>query len=275
MELLKLGDKSNKVRDIQTWLMEQGYNPGPVDGVFGVKTHNALQEFQGSHLDQYGHPLTPDGIVGPSTVWALRHASGDDQRSHIDPLVPRGLTPQRTKLLDFACDLYREDIHEVPDGSNGGDGVDKITNGWKAPWCGMAVHYIFKEALGTEPFGSRATCAAVINIYNLARDKDWFRDKSDYDPRPGDVFIMLYRDSSGQFTGKGHTGIVLRVSEEGRSMNCIEGNAGNRLKCSLRHFDQHSLIGFVNPFQVEENKNGWTRGIMAAGSAPTGVAGTR
>jgi g-D-glutamyl-meso-diaminopimelate peptidase len=43
-----------------------GFDPGFLDGVFGPKTRNALQEFQTYQ------ELTPDGIWGPKTESAMR-----------------------------------------------------------------------------------------------------------------------------------------------------------------------------------------------------------
>jgi len=205
----------------------------------------------------------------------LNNGSGEKQRSNIDPLIPDKLTPQRKKLLEILCVKYRTGVREIPDGSNGGDGVDEITGGWKAPWCAMTVHWVFKKALGVEPWGNRGASAAVINIYKQAVTKDTFKKKGDYFPRPGDVFIMLYKDKHGDLTGKGHTGIVLRVSKDGWTLNTLEGNAGNRLACKIRKVTQSTLVGFVNPYPVDENTNNWERGIVDAATASSSIASTR
>jgi hypothetical protein len=273
MELLKLGSQGDDVKKVQEILRDQGYYTGKIDGDYGNKTFMAVQEFQGGHINNKGFPLGTDGKVGTETWWALQNPSGAPQRSGIDPLVPSGLTEQRQKLLDFSCDLYRENIREIPDGSNRGDGVDKITGGWAAPWCAMYVSYVLKHALGLETFGARQ--AAVINIYKEAKELDLFRAKADYSPRPGDIFIMLYKDDDGKFTGKGHTGFVLRVSADGKSFNSQEGNCANSLRNKIRYTSQGSLIGFVNFYPVEEQSDGWERGVFSAKQAPTGMAGTR
>ncbi|MDQ4144271.1 MAG: peptidoglycan-binding protein, partial [Actinomycetota bacterium] len=41
-----------------------GYDPGPIDGIFGSKTETAVKEYQTNN------GLVADGIVGPRT-WAL------------------------------------------------------------------------------------------------------------------------------------------------------------------------------------------------------------
>ena len=56
------------VRGVQQALLDLGYNPGPVDGVWGHSSASACSAFQ---LDQ---GLTPDGIPGPATQAALQAA---------------------------------------------------------------------------------------------------------------------------------------------------------------------------------------------------------
>lgn len=53
------------VRAIQTELLFQSYDPGPVDGVFGDATRSSVTVFQ-----RY-KGLKPDGIVGPVTARKL------------------------------------------------------------------------------------------------------------------------------------------------------------------------------------------------------------
>lgn len=48
---------------LQTELLRVGLDPGPLDGVFGDKTANAVREFQARRY----HMPTADGIVGPLT----------------------------------------------------------------------------------------------------------------------------------------------------------------------------------------------------------------
>ena len=63
----RLGSRGDLVRQIQIALKAKGYDPGPIDGVFGPKTLLAVRHFQASrHLAQ-------DGIVGPQT-WTALHA---------------------------------------------------------------------------------------------------------------------------------------------------------------------------------------------------------
>lgn len=53
------------IKSIQQALLDHGFNPGVIDGIFGVGTRNALIAFQKSER------LVPDGIVGPITEHRL------------------------------------------------------------------------------------------------------------------------------------------------------------------------------------------------------------
>ncbi len=63
MRILRRGDTGSDVRVAQTALSRAGYDPGPIDGVFGAQTERAVIQFQ----RVLG--LTQDGIIGPAT-WA-------------------------------------------------------------------------------------------------------------------------------------------------------------------------------------------------------------
>jgi g-D-glutamyl-meso-diaminopimelate peptidase len=64
METLSIGSRGPDVKLVQSLLTKIGYDPGPVDGIYGDKTRQAVLEFQ---ID---NRLPPDGVVGPLT-WRL------------------------------------------------------------------------------------------------------------------------------------------------------------------------------------------------------------
>lgn len=64
METLRLGSTGPNVKLIQSLLARIGYDPGPVDEVFGQHTLAAVVAFQRDN------GLVPDGIVGPAT-WSV------------------------------------------------------------------------------------------------------------------------------------------------------------------------------------------------------------
>lgn len=71
-EHLYKGSRSEQVRQLQKKLAADTYKVGTIDGVFGLRTHNAVVEFQ------LEHGLLADGIVGPRT-W--RELFGTDMRA--------------------------------------------------------------------------------------------------------------------------------------------------------------------------------------------------
>ena len=61
--VLKLGSRGQAVRDVQTFLKQQGFYVGQVDGIYGRATASAVKSFQ-----QNRAKLRADGVVG-STTW--------------------------------------------------------------------------------------------------------------------------------------------------------------------------------------------------------------
>lgn len=65
MPLLRRGSTGEAVKTLQTRLNALGYDCGTVDGIFGIKTYNAVVSFQTARA------LAVDGIVGVNTWGAL------------------------------------------------------------------------------------------------------------------------------------------------------------------------------------------------------------
>jgi GH24 family phage-related lysozyme (muramidase) len=65
MPTLRQGSRGQHVRRVQQAVATAGFDPGPVDGVFGPRTRAALRAFQ------QAKGLQADGIVGPRTWAAL------------------------------------------------------------------------------------------------------------------------------------------------------------------------------------------------------------
>ena len=90
--VLKLGDTSSAVKDMQQRLIELGYLRGRADGKFGNQTQQALLAFQRANR------LTADGIAGSRTLASLNsdgaiNASGN-------PAVTPAPTPVPTAAAD-------------------------------------------------------------------------------------------------------------------------------------------------------------------------------
>ena len=59
--VLKIGSNDPAVRDLQEALVALGFDPGPVDGVFGAKTESAVRKFQ------QAREIPINGVVGRVT----------------------------------------------------------------------------------------------------------------------------------------------------------------------------------------------------------------
>ncbi|MBP3952196.1 N-acetylmuramoyl-L-alanine amidase [Bacillus suaedae] len=78
--VLSRGDQGDDVRALQERLDELNFHPGPIDGIYGSQTTDAVMRFQRAAS------ITVDGIVGPETRENLRDFEGSgDQREHGSP----------------------------------------------------------------------------------------------------------------------------------------------------------------------------------------------
>ena len=59
--VLKKGSTDPTVKDLQEALKTLGFDPGPIDGVFGAQTENAVKQFQ------QAKEIPVDGVVGRVT----------------------------------------------------------------------------------------------------------------------------------------------------------------------------------------------------------------
>lgn len=94
---LELGDRGDAVREAQSMLSAAGFDPGPIDGIFGPLTESAVEAFQS------GAGLTVNGVVDQVTWDALvaalpdilmeRGDRGEDVRSLQQLLKAAGFDP--------------------------------------------------------------------------------------------------------------------------------------------------------------------------------------
>jgi len=86
---LRPGDRGEQVAVLQTMLADAGFDPGPVDGIYGPLTQGAVRRAQGTLA------LKVDGLAGRSTQEALRMAApgplgGAAEASPVSKLVLHG-----------------------------------------------------------------------------------------------------------------------------------------------------------------------------------------
>ncbi|NEO26176.1 MAG: beta-propeller fold lactonase family protein [Kamptonema sp. SIO4C4] len=95
--LMKRGQDSPAVKQLQQELLAKGYFNGPTTGYYGPLTEGAVRRFQ------QAHNLQPDGIFGPNTEQALRGGSPTPTPSSASPsaanLLKRGQDNQAVKEL--------------------------------------------------------------------------------------------------------------------------------------------------------------------------------
>ena len=86
---------------------------------------------------------------------------------------------------------------------------------------------------------------------------------------PGDAFVILHKDpKKGWCTG--HIGFVLQVAKNGKSINTVEGNCGNRVKIGRRELSDPMLRGFINFYGDHPDfTRGSLRGAKELGSQRT------
>ncbi|ADY57486.1 Peptidoglycan-binding domain 1 protein [Syntrophobotulus glycolicus DSM 8271] len=89
---LREGSRGASVRELQTLLSNHGFNPGPIDGIFGPRTRAAVVSFQTSK------GLSPDGIVGPRT-WAALGVNCTSSPSTKCPTLRRGSRGSSVRTL--------------------------------------------------------------------------------------------------------------------------------------------------------------------------------
>lgn len=258
------------VRAMQTILQREGYFHGTPLGNFRMVTRDAVKHFQNTHIGRDGAFLEADGVVGPQTWWALHNPHGSAQRNGLER--PEKEEPEfgyRGEFVEWMYDTHARDVHEIPDGSNYGDGVTGIVNScgfsYGIPWCLALVSCGWRACFDEPPLG--AMHVHVSTFWNEARKAGKAFGKGRYTPSPGDIGIYNYRQGlrqDGTLAGPGHATTVVRVSEDGTVHNAIEGNAGNRCKHSIRREADPAFVGYVNLFGGEDNPLDFPRGVTTA-----------
>jgi len=68
---LYYGSRGQTVRDVQTFLSQQGFYNGQIDGIYGPGTRNAVISYQRSRN------LVADGIIGPRTWGTMLNSQSE------------------------------------------------------------------------------------------------------------------------------------------------------------------------------------------------------
>ncbi len=166
------------IKEIQQALSDAGLDPGPVDGIRGRKTINAIKEFQ------HANGLVADGLVGAKTIAILFTTRKPKQREEF-------AIPNTIPWLQAAYSLMG--TQEKP-----GLGSNEAILGWAEdleltsyndddiPWCGLFVAHCVgsqmpDEALPNNPLGSRK----------------WQRFGDEISPRLGAIMVFWRGSPNG------------------------------------------------------------------------------
>lgn len=199
-------------KSVQRRLTYLGFNPGPIDGIRGRLTTNAVRIFQASR------GLTVDGIVGPQT-----HAALFGARAVVDPpsldtypwfdeannLV--GLTEVRgpgsnPRILDMA---------EALDIDYAGDDI---------PWCGLFVAHCIGSTLPMEALPAVALRARAWERFGLVSK-----------PQLGAVMVFWRKTRSSGF---GHVGFY--AGEDSTHFHILGGNQSDQV--NIRRFTRDRFL---------------------------------
>ncbi|HSG81729.1 MAG TPA: CHAP domain-containing protein [Gemmatimonadota bacterium] len=275
---IRFGSKGKEVAQLVALLTKQGCAPvTPVTGSepeFNRDVENMVLYFQMTHQGKDGKWLDVDGVVGPGTWWALENATGEPQRSFLEAGIPEGITDKRRAILEAA--VKQHGVREEGSKPNRGKDVDKFLpkdfvkspKSEGPPWCCYFASWVVKEAYGEHPLGEPV--ASVHTSWQLAKKHGHWEPNDGRLPTPGDAFVLLHDDpEKGWCTG--HIGFVLQVAPDGKSINTVEGNCGNRVKIGRRELSDPMMKGFIN---VVGDHPEFERGSLR-GAPDLGKSGTR
>lgn len=228
-DLLKIGSKGERVRELQSLLISKGYNLGEygADGSFGQATYDAVVKFQGDH------GLSQDGIVGPATWNALNNSS------NWDTSVKGGSSV--SKFIEVAKEELSKGFKERILSSGEGDNINPYGEWYGLngePWCAMFVSWCANKAgiLG-DVVPRYCLCSDGVSWY---RARGRYRKKGTYEPVPGDV--IFYATVSGFYR---HTGIVIDYDSTTKMVTTIEGNLSQKVaKATLYLNGNNDIDGF-------------------------------
>ena len=191
----------DRIREIQHELARKGFDPGPIDGIFGRLTERAVRAFQ------HANGLVVDGIVGPKTSFALfEQASSDGVNS---PAIPWFQEARRLiGVREVVGPGNNPKIIDWADKAGIDYGNDDI------PWCGLFVAHCVSSTLSSEklpgnPLGAR----------------QWLKFGAPCDPVLGSILVFWRGSRNGW---KGHVGFYAGVDDNG-AYHVLGGNQGNKV----------------------------------------------
>ena len=177
--ILRIGDRGDPVAELQGRLVDLGYSPGPIDGIFGPMTDNAVRSFQKAM------GLWPDGICGPLTWAALDRAAAS---------ASRGLFPRDRSLVGKTITV---------DAGHGGPEPGAIS-----PWGDKEKAFTLGIALKVQRYLEALGATVIMTRYgDYSPGSDWGRQVDELAARTSlantnkaDLFVSIHINSYAQDT---------------------------------------------------------------------------
>jgi uncharacterized protein (TIGR02594 family) len=205
------------ILQLQQKLKNSGFDPGPLDGIMGAMTRNAVRAFQAAN------GLEVDGIVGPITHAAL-----------FGPAIP---IPQAASAIPLSmpwllqADQYRG-LQEAPGAAN-----NPIIMDWartlelhyssdEVAWCGLFTAHCISHALPDEPLPNNPLGA-----------RQWMKFGKDVTPQFGSVLVFWRVHPTNSW--KGHVGFYW--GEDNDRYHVLGGNQSNSV--CVNRIDKARLLG--------------------------------
>lgn len=200
-------------KKIQKRLLKLGFNPGPIDGIRGRMTTNAVRAFQASR------GLLVDGIVGPVTYGALFASAEVTEAPLIDGMP---WFDEANRLIGTREVVGAGDNATILDWAEELDidyGDDDI------PWCGLFVAHCIGSTLQSEPLPNNPLGA-----------RQWISFGESCDPQLGAV-IVFWRGSPDGW--QGHVGFY--AGEDATHYHTLGGNQSNAV--NIRRITKERFLG--------------------------------
>lgn len=194
------------VEAIQQALHDKGFDPGPVDGIWGRKTIAAVKEFQRAE------GLEVDGIYGPMT--SSRLFPPETAKPYEAPWMAEAARLIATKEF-----LGERDNPEI---LNWADRIDIPYDGDDVPWCGLFVGHCIATTLPDEPLPK-----------GLLGARSWLKLGKKSTPRIGAVMVF-WRGSKESW--EGHVGFY--AGQNGSNFLILGGNQSDSVCYTWIHRDR-------------------------------------
>ena len=189
------------IRRTQHELARRGFDPGPIDGIWGRMTESAVKRYQ------QAHGLLVDGIVGPKTSESLFSEALPVEPAD-DPSIP--WFQEARRLIGVTEVVGPGNNPVIIDWARRG-GMDYRDD--DVPWCGLFVAHCISATLAAEKLPANPLGA-----------RQWLKFGAPCRPVLGSVLVFWRGHRDGW---KGHVGFY--VGEEGDAFHVLGGNQGNKV----------------------------------------------